>query len=932
MASNTADAPGQMLLRTKLYAPPPRPDLVARPRLLARLDASLHARLTLLAASAGFGKTTLLSAWRAGPVGRDVPFAWVSLDSGDNDPIRFWHYLIAALADLHPGAGDEALALLAAQTPSELVVTALLNGLAALPEDALLVLDDYHVIEAPAIGQSLAFLIEHLPPHLHLVIASRSDPALPLARLRARGELVEIRAADLRFTPEEAASFLTGTRHLALNTVEIDALQGRTEGWIAGLQLAALSLQGREDTAAFVAAFTGSNRYIVDYLSEEVLLRLPAAEQDFLLRTAILDRLSASLCATMVGDGGEPSTAQVAASQALLEHFEGTNLFIVPLDGERRWYRYHHLFADLLRARLDLRPSDEVAGLHRRAAEWYERHGLSTLAINHTLAAGAGEEAARLIEGQLDAMISRGELVTLLNWMEALPEAVVVAHPRLDIYRAALLTTQGHFDAAAARLQAVAAMLASVAPSRDRDALEGELLAVHTLIAAFQGKVAETIAFAERAQALLPPERLFMRLVLPQSLGLAYLESGRPLDALRVVEGLRPLVADARLPIQEMRSRALLLEVQIRLGQLRAPAAACQDLLLQARARLGQRQGSATASQELLQLNREYGTLPQPVISIAAQIYGEVLREWNQLAEAEEQFRRGLELGKNWGHVTYPARGRLGLARLQQALGDPEAAQATLREGGLPPHYADLLAAGAARLRVMHGDVAAGAAWVRAAGLTPDDLLDPARDLHYRVLARVLIAQQCPDDALTLLARLDQQATEQGRQGDLLEILLLRALAQRSRDDLPAALAALTDALTLAEPEGYLRSFLDEGGPLLDLLTRLHTARSATLPTQLLAYVARLLAAANAEQPVAPAPAQAAPSTAPQPLPEPLGARELEVLRLMADGLSNQEIAARLFIAVSTVKWYVNSIFGKLAATSRTQAVAKARTLALLDR
>ena len=451
------------ILATKLYIPPPRPRVVPRPRLIARLDAGLDGKLTLISAAAGCGKTTLVSAW---VTGCGLPTAWLSLDEGDSDSARFLTYLIAALQTVAPAVGQGALAALQAPQPPppEAILTAVLNDLAALPDGLLLVLDDYHAVDAPAVDQALAFLLQNLPPQLHLVIATREDPSLPLARLRARGQLTELRAADLRFTPDEAAEFLNQVMGLNLAAEDVVMLETRTEGWIAGLQLAALSMQGRTDAAAFIRTFTGSHRFVLDYLVEEVLLRQPERVRSFLLQTSILDRLSGPLCDAVTVQEG---------SGDVLEELDRGNLFVVPLDDSRQWVRYHHLFAEVLQARLLRELPDRAPVLHRRASEWYERNALPSAAIRHALAAQDFERAARLIEMETSMLRDASQEALWKSWVQALPAEQVRARPVLIVYYA-LALLPAELDAAEARLQDAERWLQPAAGLRERSAVAAD--------------------------------------------------------------------------------------------------------------------------------------------------------------------------------------------------------------------------------------------------------------------------------------------------------------------------------------------------------------------------------------------------------------------------------------------------------------------------
>jgi len=520
------------LLGTKLHIPRLRPSLVARPRLSARLSGVAESTLTLVSAPAGFGKTTLLTEWLAADPGDGPSAAWLSLDRRDDDPVVFWAYLVAALRTAAPGVGGSALSLLESPQPStEEVLSTLLNDLDAITRDVVLVLDDYHVVEAGDVQDGMAFLLEHLPPRLHLVIASRADPALPLARLRARGDLLEIRAADLRFTPDEAAEYLNGAMGLALTASDVAALEGRTEGWIAALQLAALSMQGRDDIAAFIAGFAGDDRYIVDYLAEEVLQRQPEHVRQFLLRTSILDRMTGPLCDAVTGQGG---------GKAELVALERGNLFLVPLDDRRRWYRYHHLFADVLQAHLlDERP-DGVAELHRRASMWYQENGEPSEAIRHALAADDFERAADLLELAIPAMRRNRKEAVFLAWLMMLPDESVRARPVLSVYFVGALLSTGQLEGVEGRLRDAERSLASAtgpgspAPSagmvvqddEEIRRLPGTIEMYRAGHALMLGDVRATVEHAERALAASLHDDHLTRAGAAGLLGLAYWTRG----------------------------------------------------------------------------------------------------------------------------------------------------------------------------------------------------------------------------------------------------------------------------------------------------------------------------------------------------------------------------------------------------------------------
>ncbi len=505
------------ILATKLYIPPPRPQVVHRLRLIERLDEGLYRKLTLVSAPAGFGKTTLVSAWVAD---REWPAAWLSLDAGDNDPARFLMYFVAALQTIAPTIGVGVLRVLQATQPPPIdsILTALLNEISAVADKFVLVLDDYHVIDARPVDTALTFLLEHLPPQMHLLITTREDPQLPLARLRARDQVTELRATDLRCTPAEAGGFLKEVMGLDLSPEDIDALVTRTEGWIAGLQLAALSMRGRKDTTSFITSFTGSHHFVMDYLVEEVLQQQPEGLQTFLLRTSILDRLCGSLCDAVLGESS-------ASGQATLEHLEHANLFIVPLDNERRWYRYHHLFADLLRQRLHQRAASspgDVTELHRRASQWYEAHELELEAFQHAVAAHDVPRAERLIEGKGMPLQFRGAAIPILNWLASLPTMVLDARPVLWVtYASALLMMGQVIDVEQKAQAAEAALLDAEQDDKTRD-LIGRIASIRATLALTQHQADTLIAQSRRALAYLHPDNLPVRTAITWMLGYAY--------------------------------------------------------------------------------------------------------------------------------------------------------------------------------------------------------------------------------------------------------------------------------------------------------------------------------------------------------------------------------------------------------------------------
>ncbi len=995
------------ILATKLYIPSPRPELVLRPRLIERLNEGLRSgrKLSLISAPAGFGKTTLVSSWidhlaggqrsrgateenisSALPHPRSsAQVAWLSLDDGDNDLARFLTYLVAALQTLAlsevegiaPNIGAGVLAAFESPQPppTETMLTTLLNQIAALPDHFVLILDDYHVIEAKAVDQALTFLVERLPAQMHLVIATREDPQLPLARLRARGQLTELRAADLRFTPAEAADFLNQVMGLDLSAEEVTSLESRTEGWIAGLQLAALalqgtlSLQGREDVAGFIRAFAGDNRYIVDYLVEEVLQRQPERVRSFLLQTAILDRLSGPLCDAVLGRGatlrlqvqgsrGErekppllprslaplPSDAS-ASGQETLEHLEQANLFVVPLDDKRHWYRYHHLFADVLQAHLMEEQPDRVPTLHRRASAWYEQNGSPADAIRHALAAEDFERAAGLAELAWPAMDRRFQSATWLGWVKALPDELVRARPVLSVGYAWALLNGGELEAGEAWLRDAERWLDPTIDRRERPdtpsaetcremlpeldegrsrrmvvvdeaqfrSLPASIATARAYIAQALGDVPGSVTYARRALDFLPEEDYLRRGPAAALLGLAQWASGE-------LEAAHRSIAEAMAGFQRTGNMHFAISGTYGLADIR---------LAQGRLREAVR-----TYQQSLQLAAEQG---EPVLRGTADLYlglGALHCERGDLEAARQYLLKSEALGEQAALQDWPHRFCLAQARMKETQGDLDGALDRLAEAErryyrTPIPDARPIAALKTRVWVRQGRLAEALGWARERGLSVDDDLSYLHEFEHVTLARVLIARYNSDraavaihQAMELLERLLQAAEEGGRMGSVIEILALQALAYEAQSNIPLALAPLERALALAKPEGYVRIFVDEGAPMARLL---YEALSHGVEP---AYIRRLLATfpvAESEQP------PSSPLRDPESeLVEPLSERELEVLQLIAQGLSNREISERLFLALSTVKGHNRRIFGKLQVQRRTEAVARARELGLV--
>jgi LuxR family maltose regulon positive regulatory protein len=912
------------LLQTKLYVPSVWPELVSRPRLMARLDAGLGRRLTLVSAPAGFGKTTLLSEWVACC---DCPVAWFSLDESDNDPTRFLAYLATALSRVEgvkATIGGAALGMLQSPRPppAEAVLTPLINEIAALPHKILLVLDDYHLIEAQAVHDALTFLLAHLSPHtssggqcqgLHLVIASREDLQLPLARLRARGQLTELRAADLRFTSSEAAEFLNRAMGLGLSAEDIAALEARTEGWIAGLQLAAISLQGRKNVTAFIQSFTGSHRFVLDYLIEEVLELQSESVQDFLLQTVVLDRLTGDLCDALTGrDDG----------RATLEGLERANLFLVPLDEERRWYRYHRLFADLLRQRLRRRHPDWVPTSHLRASRWYEKERFVDEAIEHALRAGDFRRAAGLIARVAETVWVRGDGTKLRRWLDGLPQELVFSKPALCVFYAWSLFAAGQQGAAEQSLQAAERALepgtdgapetAPLAQSQlsgsDREKLRGRIAATRAFFAFYRGDVPAISRYARRALEYLPAQDLAWRSAATNVLGDAYDFKGEMAAAYR-----------ARLEALEV-SRAAGNSYQIMIANLKLA------IVLRRQGRL---QRVIEICRQQMQMAREHGMSQTVVAGWLLAIWGEVLAELNDLDRAVQRARKGVELCERGGDLAMLGWSYLCLTRVLFSRGElTEAAEIvhklehTAREYDVPPWITNLRAVWQARLWLAQGRLEAAFQWAQERGLDAAGASTYLHEMEHIVLARILMAQGRLDEATGLLQRLLGAAEAGRRTTRMIEILALQALAFQTGGKPTQAMNALERALTLAEPGGFLRIFVDEGRPMARLL---HQAAARGVAPD---YARRLLAAFPVAEPK-----QAAPSKAQvlgSELVEPLSEREIEVLQLIAEGLTNREIAARLFLSLNTVKAHTRNIYGKLGVHSRTQAVGRAQALGIL--
>jgi LuxR family maltose regulon positive regulatory protein len=911
------------ILATKLYIPPPRAKIVLRPRLIERLNEGLSAdrKLTIISASAGFGKTTLVSEWVAGC---GQPVAWLSLDEGDNDPTRFLTYLVAALQTIAPNIGAEVLGVLQSPQPPpiESILTALINEITTIPDNPstdsgqhfIFVLDDYHILDSKPVDNALAFLLEHLPSQMHLVITTREDPQFPLARLRARGQLTELRAADLRFTPAEAAEFLNQAMNLQLSAEDIAALEARTEGWITGLQLAALALQGslpmqgHPDTSRFIQSFTGSHRFVLDYLVEEVLQRQTEHIRSFLLQTAILERLSGPLCDAVTGQAG---------SSGILETLERGNLFIVPLDDQRQWYRYHHLFAEVLLAHALEEQPGQIPLLHRRASVWYEQNGLRSDAIRHALAARDFERAAGLIEKTYPAMDNSFQHTAWLGWVRKLPDEVVRVRPVLSVDYVRALMDIGEFEAGKPWLVEAEQRLAGsadgmvVTDDEQFRTLPGMIALARSSLAQFQGDIEGAVKYAELALELSPEEDHINHAMAAVTLGTAYWDRGDLDGAQRALSVWIDYCQKVGNIIFAVATGAYLAEIIVAQGRLR--------------------EAERTYKQSI-QLASTHGQ----VRHVTSNLYlglGLLYHEQGDQQSAAQRLGKSGELGEQTALNDWPYRWRLAQARLKEAEGDLETALDLLDEArrlyvrtSVPDfHPIDALKA---RVYLRQGRLSEALAWVHERGLSVDDDLSYLGEFEHITLARILIAQYQNDpaagsvhEAIALLERLLQAAEAGRRMGSVIEILVVQALALQAQGNVPQALASLERALALAEPEGYVRIFVDEGEPMRSLIEKQSRGQDKTFP----GYVDKLLAAF------------ARPTAIPQPknnnlqstIIEPLSERELEVLRLLRTELSGPEIASKLIVSLNTLRTHTKNIFNKLGVNNRRAAVRRAEELNL---
>ncbi len=913
------------LLATKLYIPPLHSKLVRRPHLLERLNAGLDITpgVTLIAAPAGFGKTTLVVEWIEQINGQLPNIAWFSLDEADNDPVRFFTYFVAALQTINAEWGQSTQSILDAPQPldPEVLMTTLINDIAtnAAPDSKIiLVLDDYHIIENQTIHNALTFLLDHMPPQIHLVLTSRADPPLPLSRLRARRRLVELRATDLRFTPGEATIFLNEITGLHLSSGNVLALENRTEGWIAGLQLAALSLQGQNsgNTSAFIANFTGDDRYVVDYLVEEVLDRQPDDIKRFLLLTSILDRLNGPLCDTLTGTDILEAGASLKTGQDILEYLEQVNLFTIPLDNKRDWYRYHHLFMDLLRLRLRQQITDaDIAQLHQRASEWLEQAGLIEEAINHAFAADNLERVAHLLGGHaLPLLRGQGNLHTILKWLETLPIEQIYRRPQLcTLYSWVLFEMYpGQESKIAPLLQAAETELlkqleTAQTTGQNTDQIQtllGEIDLLRANFARRRGETQLTISLCHKTLTRISSNENYVR-------GAALFTLGATLDSLgNMIEAEPNYIQGIEITQKQGNHYAALINVAklIDLHMIRAQFHRAEAVFQQYQQMAQTRHGADTG---MFYVN-----------------YGWLLLEQNKLETAHNYLTQGVNLCRPVNAMALMVvKGYIGLAWVERAKGNPAAAlemahnAERFKDIDKMPYPAVRFEAARARLWLALGDLPAAARWAEQSGPGIDDELSYLLEIDHLTLARVLIAQNNLDDAAKLLGRLRNAAGEGGRTGRVIEIDMLQALLYQAQDEDQRAVDTLAEVLSKAEPEGYVRLFVDEGEPMAALLKKTGIKSGRLTP-----YIQSLLSNFQNTHVVATAitPAQS------QPLVEPLTERELKTLQLLATELSPNEIADEMVVAISTVRSYTKKIYSKLDAHSRIEAVHRARELGLL--
>jgi ATP/maltotriose-dependent transcriptional regulator MalT len=888
------------LLATKLYIPPPCQILVLRPRLIEALSISQTSSLTLVSAPAGYGKTTLVSNWLRQT---ETPSTWLSLDEGDNDPIRFLQYFLKALQKIDPEIQSDLLGLPQEMRPTsfEASLNIIINEIVGRVTPFIFVLDDFHIIHSESVLKILAYLLEHLPPQMHLVVLTRIDPPLPLARMRARNRLTDIRADQLRFTRDEMAVFLNDVMGLALSADDLSALETRTEGWIASLQLAALSMRSSNDIHGFVSAFTGSHHYVMDYLVEEVIGLQPKKVGDFLMLTSILDHMCGSLCESVIGaDLEEP-----VDGQEMLEALERMNLFVIPLDDERRWYRYHHLFADVLRKRLEQHYPGSLPKLHQRASLWFEQNGLVPETIRHSLKAGDQDRVIQLIEQNGPLLLISGELNALSIWIKAV-ESRSQMHPWIHIIKAWLFILTGQPERAEEGLQIAEKLISPLETDTQIKIMQGAIATGRSYRSFINGDTNQTAAFARQAVEYLPDVDLVsrsIRSIATALLGEACLMNGE-------LEEARQACTEAKKIGQAAGNVHAVLVVNCALGRIFVE----QGLLHQA----------AEIYAETLQI----AARPDFRKSVTTgEVYAELSQvsyEWNNLEAALEQVHSCIALCRQWGQKSFQAKGFMMLARLEEVYGNAVAAAEHMniaeklsKEANFAFKYSVWVKCALVRLWIAQGNLEKASQIVQESGITINDEIPYLREPEFLALLHLLLAQGNYEAAMVLSKRLLQKAETGKRIGRVIEVLVLQALIFQCRQETERALTVLKRALSFAKPERYIRTFVDEGEPMARLL---HLARSRQVETEYATYLLSVTEkAAGKMHP---------PS---QLLIKPLTMREIEVLRLIEAGCSNQDIAGKLVISMPTVKRHISNIYAKLGAESRTQAVAIGKELKILE-
>ena len=933
--------PASRLLRTKLFVPRAHPDVVHRPWLDHQLEQGLQRKVTILSAPAGFGKTTLLSEW-VKSAGR--PAAWFSIDEGDNDPTRFWSYFITSLQTLEPGLGENALALLRAPQapPVDMALTELLNEAVALTREMIIVLDDYHLIQDNSIHSGITILIENLPPHMHLIVAGRSEPPLPVASLRGKRELIELQPGDLRFTTEETGTFLNQIMRLGLSPSQIAAFEEMTEGWAAGLQLAAMALEAirkdpesiastpEEEFSQFQSIFSGSHRYVFDYLAQEVVDRQPEYIRSFLLHTSILDRLSSALCDALhpPGAGGGPG------NQAILEQLEASNLFILPLDAHRQWYRYHHLFASFLYTMLEQEYSQEViSDLHCKASQWYGQSGYTHEAIVHALSGRDFQQAAALIRSCSQDMFKTSHLVTLKKWLAALPEEILAQDPELSLVSAWAKLATGEAEGIEKNLQNVEQALSvqadgsesSLAMPPQLRVVLGQVCSIRSSFGFLQNDLSKVLEQCQLARAYVEKDDL-AGMVDEQTSVLGVVAFNQAVA--QEVSGLTVEASRAFIEAIELNQDNLHL-LPMAIGHL-AGVQVLQGKLYQAEATY-HKALQITGSQRI----------PSPLSAIVQTGLGNLLCERNQLEEAHHHLSAGIELGRQWNLWESLIPGYLGLARLYAAQANWETAFLMLDEvqhqaGALYAPWADRpIHSYHALLALRSGDLVTAAAWAETCSIHPGQEIHYALEPEALVLARIYLAQNRQADAAGLAADVAWSAETGGRYGRVIEASMLQALALYQQGSLSLAAPVLNRALNLSASEHYQRIFLDEGPAMGELLFDAKEAGLITRPDQrgdILNYLDNLLGQFESQHPLSKAgtsQAKASPGWTEmvEAFDEPLSEREVEVMRLIVSGLSNQEIAEELFISLNTVKSHIKNIYKRMGVSKRTQAIARWRDL-----